>query len=421
MVSLKKSRHLRNILILFLISFPSYSYSFLGNDLTGGMSQIYLAETKILVDGGFVEWAGKDEVSIRAKGLDISINIDNSQSDKDRKFRVHVNNINSENIDIIGLEGVEIERKGNRLAFNIDVNAGKVAVHKLTPKVADETFSFIVFGESKGGTNVFRRIIGDINYRKPLFAISCGDMVEEGSSSGYKEFFEEIGTIKVPFLTVVGSSEAEGEGRNIYKDLFGAAYYSFDFKNSHFIVLDNGDGRMGEEEFRWLENDLMQNKAINTFIFMHLPPFDPRPGRNEPLLKGGQQMRLSAILEKYNITRVFSSGIHSYFKSDRKGVSYVLTGGGGSELASTDSYYNYVIVDVEGNKVKDKVVKLVSPPLGWFESLRLKISISVKNSFQASPVKSSIYAIILSIIAFAFLKVLYRSIFKSRKKRKISL
>ncbi len=401
-----------------LLLLAADSHAFLESNKTGGMSELFLGDTKVKVDGGFIDSYDGEEIHVRAKGLEVTLNIDNSASNEDKTFRFFVHNVNPEKTKIIGFETGAVDKGTNSLSFSAPLKAKKITIYKLTPDIAEEEgFLFMVFGESRGGEHVFRRIIGDINYRKPLFALSCGDMVEDGSSGSYKDFMKEIGKVKVPFLTVVGESEVPMGSRRRYEDNLGATYYSFDFRNVHFILLDNGDNRMSEEQFLWLENDLMNNKAIHTFVFMHRPPFDPRPGRDQPMNLGTQYRRLSGILEKYKVSRVFSSGIHGYFKEERGSVPYVITGGGGSELASSDAFYNYVLVEVTQDKVKDKLIKLVSPPLGWYESIEMKASLYVKNSLQTHPVRFSIYVVIALFVIASILRLIYRSLFKRQKRR----
>lgn len=404
-----------------LLIFPSGSHAFLATDRTGGMSEIFINGTRIKVEGAFIEWYEKDDISVRSKGVEISLNIDNSQSEKDKNFNIIVRNVNPDMTEVIGWAGDEIKKNANSITLPVSVKSKKIAVYKLSPAAADETFKFMVFGESRGGEIVFKRILGDINYRKPAFAISCGDMVEDASAGAYKKFIKDLETVTVPFLTVAGSSEVGEGNRRLYEDNFGATYYSFDYQKAHFIILDNGDGRISEEQFIWLENDLMQNKAVNTFVFMHLPPFDPRPGRPQPMEVAGQNLRLSSLFEKYNVSMVFTSGIHSYFKEEVKGVTYIITGGGGSELASADAFYNYIIVEVSGDKVKDKLIKLTAPPVSWYSALYYKVKIYVKNSFQTHPVRSSFLLIVVLIILSMFFKFLFDKMFKPSKKRRISI
>ncbi|MBE9536603.1 MAG: metallophosphoesterase [Proteobacteria bacterium] len=406
-------------LMLFLL--PVHAFSLIGKSRTGGMSEVFVGESRVSVSGGFVEWYDDNTISVRAKALEVSITIDNLDSDKAGKFDFRVSNVNPELTKIIGLGDADIKKGNNSLDFSSDVEAKKVAVYKLFPDLKENEYKFMVFAEASGGGNVFDRIISDVNYRKPLFVVSGGDMLEHPGSSAYDDFLEKVGKVRLPFLSVPGSMETAKGGHDIYPDYFGAAYYSFEYKGAHFVFLDNGAGYLSEEQFLWLDRELMQSKAANKFVFMHLPPFDPRPGREAPMGKGGQFKRLSSILEKYKVNYVFSAGIHSYFKKEVAGVNYIISGGAGSELASTDSYYNYVIVDVKGDEVAHKVVKLDAPSLAWHKSACLKLKIYLKASFVSNPVRTVGVVALLLFIVLGIIRFIYMYLFSRKPSKRLSL
>lgn len=405
------------LLVAILTLFPLNLFALFDNNSTGGMSEIYLDNTKVKVNGGFINGYKDNSISVTGKGIDLSLTVDNSSSKEDKKINILISNINPNISNIVGLANEKVKKGINSLSFDATIKAEKLEVYKLEHNLPDEGYKFIVFGESKGGDRVLKRILGDINYRKPLFAVSVGDMIEKAKAGAFKNFIEEKSKTAVPFLTVPGSAEKNEGSSKLYENYLGQPYYSFDFQNAHFILLDNVDGTMGENQFRWLNNDLMQSKAVHTFVFTHLPPFDPRPGRPEPMGIGEQHKRLMSIFEKYNVTRVFTGGIHGYFREIRGGIPYIITGGGGSELVSPDSFYNYIIVDVVGDKVKDKLVKLRMPPLGMYASVTMKIKHYVKDYFEVHPVKSTIYLIILLVILFFILRGVLKIFLAPNKRR----
>ena len=405
------------LLVAVLTSFPLNVFALFGNNSTGGMSEIYLDNTRIKVNGGFIDGYEENSISVTGKGIDLSLTVDNSGSKDNRNISILISNINPNISKIVGLADGKVKKGVNSLSFDATVKAKKLEVYKVGHNFPQEGYKFIVFGESKGGEHVLKRILGDINYRKPLFAVSLGDMIEKADPDEFEDFIDEKAATAVPFLTVPGVAEIDGGSRKLYENYLGQPYYSFDFKNAHFVFLDNADGTMSENQFIWLKNDLMQSKAVHTFVFAHLPPFDPRPGRPEPMGVGKQYKRLTAIFEKYNVSRVFTGGIHGYFREVRGGIPYIITGGGGSELESPDSFYNYIIVNVDGDKVKDKLIKLTMPPLGLYDSVVFKVKHFIKDSFEVHPVKSTIYVIVILIVLYFILRGLIQLFFVSSKRR----
>src|SRR5665647_1636144 len=59
-------------------------------------------------------------------------------------------------------------------------------------------------------------------------------------------------------------------------DGYSELVYSFDFQNSHFIVLNSEKSKastIDQVQRDWLEKDLSANKKGNTFVFFHEPAY----------------------------------------------------------------------------------------------------------------------------------------------------
>ena len=84
------------LIAVLLFLFPAEGYSLLNKSRTGGMSEIYLGQAVLNVEGGFIEWYEKSNISIRANAIEISLDIDNSASKDDKEFNIVVNNVNPE-------------------------------------------------------------------------------------------------------------------------------------------------------------------------------------------------------------------------------------------------------------------------------------------------------------------------------------
>jgi 3',5'-cyclic AMP phosphodiesterase CpdA len=86
------------------------------------------------------------------------------------------------------------------------------------------------------------------------------------------------------FHTVPGEHDVLDEAQTAFLDRYGAAsggkgYYSFDHGGVHFIALVNvldfkpgGQGRLGDKQLEWLEDDLKGRSASQPLvIFTHIP------------------------------------------------------------------------------------------------------------------------------------------------------
>ncbi len=97
------------------------------------------------------------------------------------------------------------------------------------------------------------------------------------------------------------------------------AYYSFDYSNIHFIVLDSADTEIATDSamIKWLESDLQNSSADWIIAYWHHPPYSK--GSHDSDRKRGteEKMRTIAlpILENYGVDLVLGGHSHSYERS----------------------------------------------------------------------------------------------------------
>lgn len=301
----------------------------------------------------------------------------------------------------------------------------------LPRKSADQPYSFAVAGDIGSGSSGQRKVAHQISLKKPDFFVIPGDIVyDRGLVSEYLvRFFPIMNADKsspatgAPLLRstltfpVLGNHDIAlahaGDGVNLsrFPDALGyyllwssplngpakivnaknttrlsgnaqnqfgfvkaagrrfptMANYSFDYGNSHWVVLDaNSYMDWTDEKWRkWLDDDLTKaGGATWKFATFHHPGFSVDEAHADE-----QRMRLlSDIFEKHNVDVVFAGHAHCYqrslplrFKPDFKklegpyhyavagsfafdktfdgktdttpeGVIYIVTGGGGANL-----------------------------------------------------------------------------------------
>ncbi len=259
-----------------------------------------------------------------------------------------------------------------------------IKVHAVlsTPKISDwnfhqlqkidknkTSFSFVVFGDNKNSITTFNHLISRLNKEDILFAIDDGDLVFDGENEKFEFFLNQIHNLNKPLLTVFGNHEARENGRAVYYNLFGPFYYSFVVGDSYFIVLDDANEKnLDDAQFAWLKNELKTSQNYKyRFVFMHVPIYDPRNG-SEITYYGLKDKdfakKLNDLFDENNITMLFVSHIHGYFRGVWGKTPYTVTGGAGAELMGTNPkhyFYHYIKVDVTQSGVKYNVIKLKNP------------------------------------------------------------
>ena len=183
-----------------------------------------------------------------------------------------------------------------------------------------------------------------------------------------------------------------GNGENNFRQVFvdklpgiGQSYFSFDYLNSHFIVLDTawqtGTGpkeaelKPGTRQWKWLTKDLAgaRLRSQHIFIFGHKPPLSPFHSGGPDTISNISSTYGSSwkdpkaaaefirLTSDYKVDAVFSGHIHMYNRLNVRGVSYFIAAGAGASLYAPPEkggYYHYLRCHVEGKKVSFEVVKL---------------------------------------------------------------
>ncbi len=103
-------------------------------------------------------------------------------------------------------------------------------------------------------------------------------------------------------------------------------YYSYDYGNVHFVMLDSfglEDGKWilydpTSPQVRWLERDLTANKQPWTVVVFHHPPYT-KTARDSDAEEALRLIRgnLTPILERYNVDLVMNGHSHTYERSYR--------------------------------------------------------------------------------------------------------
>jgi 3',5'-cyclic AMP phosphodiesterase CpdA len=230
-------------------------------------------------------------------------------------------------------------------------------------------FSFAVFGDNKNSITTFNNLIKRLNTEDILFALDIGDLVEDGEREKFRFFINQIRKLNTPLLTAIGNHELREGGRANYYDIFGRFYYSFTVGDAFFIVLDDaGEHRIDPWQMQWLRDELEKSLRYKyRFVFMHVPLYDPRKSgfRIAHNLKDTRFVRkLNDLFDRYNITMLFASHIHAYYRGLWGKTPYIITGGAGAELVGTNpehDFYHYIKVNINDKGVNYEVRKIKSP------------------------------------------------------------
>ena len=139
------------------------------------------------------------------------------------------------------------------------------------------------------GTRALEKAVETINGmpQAPDLILFTGDLTHDtekpGEHATRMNLFKDIsGRLKVAKVYhVPGEHDAGLDGGELFRNVFGPTYYSFDHRGVHFIALDNvsrAKPEVGPEQIAWLKKDLSRfPKTAPIVVFTHRPLFDLKP------------------------------------------------------------------------------------------------------------------------------------------------
>ena len=259
--------------------------------------------------------------------------------------------------------------------YQVVFETGSSDLHTFTTAVAaDSPFRFATYGDNKDGPMNHERVADAVLATQPAFLIHNGDLVSRGNIEKQwgLYFFGPARRLmhSVPVFPVFGNHEDRSP---LFFDYFSLpeneAWYSFDFGNSHFVVLDSPYEEQMEidsDQINWLQDDLAASTATWKFVHFHHPPFSSG-GFYHAASRLELKNLLHPIFERHGVDFVFNGHDHSYERmrpigssqTDHK-VTYVIAGNGGTSLRWVGSrewtvhsqrVFGFVTVDIAGRRL----------------------------------------------------------------------
>lgn len=262
------------------------------------------------------------------------------------------------------------------------------------------SFSFAVIGDSQGfekdnPKGSLQKAINNISSANVDLAFTVGDLISSCDDSDCPTKFEDWKKVVSPIYAktkeVQGNhdrSERESSDK-IWQDAFdlptngpdgyAELVYSFDFQNSHFVVLSSAkpeEHLINKIQRNWLEKDLTANTKENTFVFFHEPAYPVSSKINESLdVNKNDRDALWTLFKSHNVTAVFSGHEHIMSRRNIDGMYQFVVGNtesfdhdapkpGVAEYAYRG--HHYAIVSVKGTGVTVNVYKVDGSLLNSF-------------------------------------------------------
>lgn len=279
-----------------------------------------------------------------------------------------------------GLIGTGIRR--NPALKNLLITLLLLASSRVYP-----AYTMIILGDRTGTADheTFTRILQEVRIWQPELLINVGDLVEGYTKSAavleqqWDTIIRLLRATEVPYRLTPGNHDVyDSTSENIFLRRFGRTYYSFDFQNSHFTIIDNSRWDSAEAlpatQLSWLQQDLAAaQNARWRFVFMHRSFWMSALRRNRP-------DKLHQLFQTYRVNYVFSGHDHFYCQHIRDGITYTQLGPSGSRYKQYDqeergALQGYLLVRVSDDAVRLTVLKpggvLAANSVTWQEHQQL--------------------------------------------------
>ncbi|MCL6621255.1 MAG: metallophosphoesterase [Syntrophobacterales bacterium] len=237
--------------------------------------------------------------------------------------------------------------------------------------VTHNPLTFVVLGDSRDHGGLFPLLLQEVAREEGVsLVIHLGDLVNRSRLWEYRQFFRDLKALSgLPLLTVPGNHELKGEA-SLFGEIFGPADLSFSLGDYAFVLINNAKpAGLSPARRQWLAAELSRHRdARLRLVFLHVPLFDPRPGRSKPhALPAGAARELLTVLKEGRADHVFAGHIHGYFTGEWEGLPYTISGGAGTALHGRNPrhyFHHYLKVTARGGRleVSVKPVDFPVPP-----------------------------------------------------------
>lgn len=194
-------------------------------------------------------------------------------------------------------------------------------------------FTFAIIGDAHYREETkenYDKMVNFLEKQNPDLVVTIGDNLasckEEDCEEKIKNWKKDLKSLVTKTFLISGNHDLVDDNKKILSywiesfnlpengpEGYEELVYSFDYRGVHFIMLESNIEKhiIDDKQLKWLENDLKNNFQPNVFIFYHEPAFPIKSKVDESLDEESEQRdKLWRIIDKYNVTAVFSGHEH---------------------------------------------------------------------------------------------------------------
>lgn len=172
-----------------------------------------------------------------------------------------------------------------------------------------DNFQFAIVADRNGGNRrgVFEKGVEKLNLMMPEFVLCVGDLIAGYTTDTatiakqWDEVNQVISGLKVPFFYLPGNHDITNKVmEKEWEKRYGKRYYSFNYKNVLFIILDSNDDdnyNLTREQTDFVLKTLKENENVRwSFLLMHHPIWTYATGGRFPEIQEALKSRKHTVI-----------------------------------------------------------------------------------------------------------------------------
>lgn len=203
-----------------------------------------------------------------------------------------------------------------------------------TAEGGDEAFTFFYITDPQAQRkDQYARFGEVINtayelYPESRFIVSAGDQVDEGTNMKHWNYLLNSTNTLLDLPLMPTSGNHEDEGYAVSENFIlpnvpeqneeDGVYYSYDYNDVHFTVLDTNDDdddKLSDEQLDWMINDIKSSDAKWKIVVLHKAIYSNGSHYNDGEVEG-MRSQLSALLPYLGVDMVLQGHDHVYLRTD---------------------------------------------------------------------------------------------------------
>lgn len=264
-----------------------------------------------------------------------------------------------------------------RYIYRVGREGGWSQALSFTTAADTDNFAFLYMGDVQSGYSEWGNMLNTLYQSSASlkFALLGGDLTDYGNDESEWLQFIDAGTqvfSQIPMMAARGNHDGTMYDSCLALPNNGPTglkgeFYSFDYGNSHFVVLDSSNNT-NENAKQWLQQDLQASSKTWKFVMFHYPAYpavDDNKGIDDSI-----RSNWIPILEQNGVDMVFVGHQHEYMRTHplyqgqvqtdpaSYGIVYVMGNSGGKEYAAGGEFpyiaieqtgSNYQTIDINGD------------------------------------------------------------------------